>query len=56
MNDKQTNLRAENTELKKDNKKLKKEVERQKEALAEAAILITLKKKYPNLFADSGDD
>jgi hypothetical protein len=26
MNDKQTNLRAENTELKKDNKKLKKEV------------------------------
>ena len=56
MNDKQTNLRAENAELKKDNKKLKKEVERQKEALAEAAILITLKKKFPNLFADSGED
>jgi len=56
MDDKQTNLRAENAELKKDNKRLKKEVDRQKEALAEAAILLTLKKKYPNLFADSGED
>ncbi|MEI6388273.1 MAG: transposase [Spirochaetota bacterium] len=44
MNDKQTNLRAEITELKKDNKELRKELERQKEALVEAAILLTLKK------------
>ena len=56
MNDKQTNLRAEITELKKDNKELRKELERQKEALVEAAILLTLKKKFPNLFAVRGED
>ena len=56
MDDKQTALRDENTELKKDNKRLKKEVERQKAALAEAAILLTLKKKHPTLFADNGED
>lgn len=53
MNDKQTDLRAENASLKKENKRLQKESERQKQALAEAAILITLKKKYPNVFADN---
>lgn len=56
MNDKQTDLKAENAELKKDNKKLRKENERQQKALAEAAILLTLKKKYQNLFEESGDD
>jgi len=55
MNDKQSNLRDENSQLKRENKRLQKENERQKEALAEAAILLTLKKKYPSLFAESGD-
>ncbi len=53
MNDKQTDLKAANAELKKDNKKLRKENDRQQKALAEAAILLTLKKKYLNLFEDS---
>jgi len=44
MNDKNTDMRTEITNLKKDNKQLKKENERQKKALAEAAILLTLKK------------
>jgi transposase-like protein len=56
MNDKQTTLRSENSILKKDNKRLHKENERQKEALAEAAILLTLKKKFPNLFEESKED
>lgn len=55
MNDKQSNIRDENSQLKRENKRLQKENERQKEALAEAAILLTLKKKYPSLFAESGD-
>lgn len=56
MNDKQTNLRSENSILKKDNKRLHRENDRQKEALAEAAILLTLKKKFPNLFEESKED
>jgi transposase-like protein len=56
MNDKQTDIRSENNSLKKENKRLLKEVERQKQALAEAAILITLKKKYPNVFMDNEDN
>jgi len=56
MNDKQTDLRDRYAALKKDHKRLQKENERQQKALAEAAILLTLKKKYPNLFADSEED
>ncbi len=56
MNDKQSDLRAENTELKKSNKQLQKEIKRQEKALAELAILISLKKKYPNLFEENEGD
>lgn len=56
MNDKQTDLKVENQELKKDNKRLKKELERSREALADAAILLTIKKNYPTLFSESRDD
>lgn len=55
MNDKQSNLRDENNQLKRENKRLQKENERQKEALVEAAILLTLKKKHLSLFAENGD-
>lgn len=53
MSDKQNGLRDENQQLKRENRRLQKEIERQKQALAEAAILLTLKKNYQNLFADS---
>jgi len=56
MNDKQTDLKSENAELKKANKQLQKENKRQEKALSELAILISLKKKYPNLFEENGDD
>lgn len=44
MTDKQTELRNENQLLRKENKRLQKETEKQKQALAEAAILLNLKK------------
>lgn len=50
MQSKEMNTKAENAALRKENKVLKKELARKEKALAEAAILITLKKKYPNLF------
>ncbi len=56
MNDKQMDLKAENAALKKANKQLQKENKRQEKALSELAILISLKKKYPNLFEENGDD
>ena len=56
MNDKQTDLKAENSKLKKENKALQKEMKRQEKALSELAILISLKKKYPNLFEENEDD
>ena len=56
MNDKQSDLKAENTELKKSNKQLQKDIKRQEKALAELAILISLKKKYPNLFEENEED
>ena len=52
MNDKQTNLNAENAALKKQNKELQKELARKEKALAEAAILLTLKKKFQHLFQE----
>jgi len=56
MNDKQSDLKTENTELKKTNKQLQKDLKRQEKALAELAILISLKKKYPNLFEENEGD
>jgi len=56
MNDKQTDMRNDNANLRKENKRLQKENERQKKALAEAAILLTLKKKYHHLFAEDRED
>lgn len=56
MNDKQTDLKAEIASLKKENKVLLKEKKRQEKALSELAILISLKKKYPNLFEENEED
>lgn len=56
MNDKQADMRNDNANLRKENKRLQKENERQKKALAEAAILLTLKKKYHHLFAEDRED
>lgn len=56
MNDKQTDLKAEIASLKKENKALLKEKKRQEKALSELAILIALKKKYPNLFEEYEED
>jgi transposase len=56
MNDKQTDLKTENARLKKENKALQKEKKRQEKALSELAILISLKKKYPNLFEENEED
>ena len=56
MNDKQTKLKSENAELKKSNKQLQKELKRKEKALAELAILISLKKKYPSLYEENQDD
>ena len=50
MQDKDTNAKSEIVALRKENKARKKELARKEKALAEAAVLITLKKKYPNLF------
>jgi transposase-like protein len=56
MKDKQTDMRNDNANLRKENKRLQKENERQKKALAEAAILLTLKKKFQNLFVEDEED
>lgn len=46
------NGKDENARLRKENRELKKELARKEKALAEAAVLLTLKKKYPTLFED----
>jgi len=56
MADKDKNEKAELASLRKENKSLKKELARKEKALAEAAVLITLKKKYPNLFEQDEED
>jgi transposase-like protein len=45
----------ENARLRKENRELKKELARKEKALAEAAVLLTLKKNYPTLFEDDGE-
>jgi transposase len=49
---KKTTTENEILELRKENKRLSKENKRQEKALAEAAILLTLKKKFPNLYPE----
>lgn len=56
VQDKQTELKNENQALKKTNKQLQRELKKQEKALAELAILISLKKKYPTLFEDEEAD
>lgn len=45
----------ENAQLRKENRELKKDLARKEKALAEAAVLLTLKKKFPTLFEDNGE-
>jgi transposase-like protein len=42
----------ESAQLRKENRQLKKELARKEKALAEAAVLLTLKKNFPTLFED----
>jgi len=56
MNDKQTEAIESNKALRKENKRLKEELQRKDKALAEAAVLLTLKKKYHHLFDQEGSD
>lgn len=51
----QKNEKDEIAQLKKENRDLKKDLARKEKALAEAAVLLTLKKKFPNLFEDNGE-
>jgi hypothetical protein len=56
MNDKQTELNQKCIALTKENKRLQRELERKDKALAEAAVLLTLKKKFRNLFANEDEE
>jgi len=56
MNDKKSDLDAENAVLKKQNKELLKELARKDKALAEAAVLLTLKKNFRHLFQEEGEN
>jgi len=53
---KEDSTRDENAALRKENKRLQKELARKEKALAEVAVLLTLKKKHPNLFGEDGED
>lgn len=55
MNDKQMSLKTENMALRKENKELQTELARKEKALAEAAVLLTLKKKFLHLFQEDGE-
>lgn len=56
MNDKQADLSQKNAALKKENKRLQRELNRKEKALAEAAVLLTLKKKFHNLFSNEDEE
>ena len=56
MNDKQSDLNQKNAELKKENKRLERELARKEKALSEAAVLLTLKKKFHNLFQNEDEE
>jgi len=46
----------ENARLRKENRELKRELARKEKALAEAAVLLTLKKNFPRLFEYNEED
>jgi transposase-like protein len=56
MNNKKTDVDAENAALKKQNKELQKELAIKEKALAEAAVMLTLKKNFRYLFQVEGDN
>jgi Tfp pilus assembly protein PilN len=56
MTDKQADLNDSNKALKKELKRLQTELDRKDKALAEAAVLLTLKKKFHHLFANEDPD
>jgi hypothetical protein len=56
MNDKDKDSKTAISTLRKENKRLQKELARKEKALAEVAILLTLKKKYPTLFEQEEED
>lgn len=56
MNEKKSEIDAENVALKKQNKELKAELATKEKALAEAAVLLTLKKNFRHLFQVEGED
>jgi transposase len=56
MNDKQADLNQLNKELKKENKRLQRDLDRKEKALAEAAVLLTLKKKFHNLYSSEDEE
>lgn len=55
MNDKKSEIDAENVSLKKQNNELRTELAIKEKALAEAAILLTLKKNFRHLFQEEGE-
>lgn len=56
VTDKEKQQREEMTALRKRNKELEKELNRKEKALAEAAALLTLKKKADSIWGDDEDD
>lgn len=56
MNNKKTDTDTENAALKKQNKELLKELAIKEKALAEAAVMLTLKKNFRYLFQVEGDN
>ena len=56
VRDKQADLMEELKNARKQNKELQKELARKDKALAEALVIITLKKKYPKLFSEDVED
>jgi transposase-like protein len=56
MNDKKSKIDTENAALKRQNKELRTELAVKEKALAEAAILLTLKKNFRHLFQEDGEN
>ena len=56
MNSRQSEMNEAYAAVKKENKRLTRELKRKDKALADAAVLLTLKKKYRDLFAEEGEE
>ena len=56
MNSKHSDMNEAYAAVKKENKRLTRELKRKDKALADAAVLLTLKKKYRDLFAEEGEE